>query len=421
LWIPTVWMLVVASRPLAAWFIDSPEVQLEAGSPLDRLFLFTVLGMGLLILAAKNIDRTSGRRIDWFSLIKRNAWLMLFLTYTLVSILWSDIPFISLKRWSRELIAVIMALILLTEPSPRRAFESLCRRTIYILVPFSLLLIKYFPDYGRQYGRWSGGVMWVGVTLQKNGLGRLCLISVFFLTWSLIRRKQGRDTHPAKYENLADVFVLILSIVLLKGPTLQAYSASAVGALIGGLAVYIFLLNMKRRRGVLPIMPFATMIGTGIIFGLITVFVGGSTVSSVTSSLGRDATLTGRTEIWADLLPVALQRPWAGHGFGGFWTTKARVIFDISEAHSGYLDILLGLGFIGLVLFSMFLVSTCRKAQNDLNKDFDWAVLIICFFLMAVIHNVAETSFNSLANHITAMCLFLAISFSQTDRRSAKE
>jgi O-antigen ligase len=419
LWVPTLWMLVVASRPLASWVIDAPEIELEAGSPLDRLFLLTVLGMGLFILAINSHAHSKGRRISWFGVIKGNAWLLAFLIFSLFSILWSDIPFISLKRWSREFIAVVMALVLLTEPSPRRAFESVCRRIIYILIPFSILLIKYFPDYGRQYGRWSGGVMWVGVTLQKNGLGRLALISVFFLLWTLIRRRQGRDTHPVRFENYAEVFLLILSLMLLKGPTLQAYSASAVGALAFGLAVYVYLLNRRRPGGILPTMPFGAIAGSGIVFGLLTVYVGGTTVKSVTASLGRDATLTGRTDIWADLLPVALQKPWGGHGFGGFWTTKTRLIFDITEAHSGYLDILLGLGFIGLVLFSLFVVSTCRKAQNEISKDFDWAVLMICFFLMAVIHNVAETSFNSLANHLTSMLLFLAVAFSQENRQPA--
>ncbi len=419
LWIPTIWMISVASRPLSAWALNSSKIEIESGSPLDRLFLVTLLCMGLFILAVSFIDR-SGVKIDWLGFIKKNYWLVLLLYYMLISIFWSDIIFISFKRWSRELIAVVMSLLLLTEPSSRQAFESLCRRTIYILIPFSLVLIKYFPNYGKQYERWSGGVMWVGVTLQKNGLGRLCLISAFFLIWSLVRRKQGRDINTVKYENHADVFVLILSLWLLKGPTLKAYSASAVGALMAGLAVFVILLIMKRRRGILPIMPFATMVGAGMIFGVVTVFVGGATVRGVTSSLGRDVTLTGRTEIWADLLPVALKKPWVGHGFGGFWTTKARVMFDISEAHSGYLDILLGLGFIGLVLFSMFVLSTCRKAQHELNSDFDWAVLVICFFIMAVIHNVAETSFNSLANHLTAILLFLAVSSSQTTRQTTK-
>ena len=122
---------------------------------------------------------------------KCNRWLVLLISYMLVSILWSDIPFVAFKRWVREFTAVIMALLVLSEPAPRQALESVLRRTVYVLIPFSVLLIKYFPDLGVIYSRWTGEIQWIGVTLQKNGLGRLCLISAFFLVWTLTRRWQG--------------------------------------------------------------------------------------------------------------------------------------------------------------------------------------------------------------------------------------
>jgi hypothetical protein len=98
----------------------------------------------------------------------------------LSSIFWSDMPFISFKRWVKELVAVVMTFFVLSESDPRKALQSIFRRTIYILIPFSYILINYFPEYGREYGRWSGGQMWIGVALQKNGLGRLCVFSAFF-------------------------------------------------------------------------------------------------------------------------------------------------------------------------------------------------------------------------------------------------
>ena len=218
--------------------------------------------------------------------------------------------------------------------------------------------------------------MWIGVTTQKNGLGRLCLFPGFFLVWSLIRRWQGRDISVVKYQNHAEVFVLIITLWLLKGSSEGAYSATAIMALAVGLAVYVGLLRMKRHLIKFPTPPFATVIALGIAFGIVTVFVGGSTLGDLTSSLGRDSTLTGRTGVWAELLPVALQRPIVGHGFGGFWTYQTRwFTYSIGSAHSGYLDLLLNIGFVGLLIFSMFLLSSCRKGQKELNDDFDWPPL----------------------------------------------
>ena len=140
--------------------------------------------------------------------------------------------------------------------------------------------------------------------------------------------------------------------------------------------------------------------------------IGGSNVASLTSSLGRDTTLTGRTGIWAGLLPVIERQPILGYGFGSFWTTKRARIHEINEAHNGYIDVLLEIGYVGLFLFTMFLLSSCPTGPWALVHNFDWASLLLCFLIMAVIHNVAETSINSFTSHLTAVLLFLAVSSS---------
>jgi O-antigen ligase len=398
LWIPTIWMLSIASKPLGVWFrsVGDPA----EGSPLDQVFLSTLLCLGLMTLLL--------RKFNWSRAIKENTWLMLLIGYMLISVLWSDIPFISLKRWIRELIAVVMAFLVLTERDPREAMQSLFRRTIYMLIPFSILLIKYFPAYGVQYARWSGGLMWIGVTTQKNGLARLCLIAVFFLIWTLVRRWRGSDIPVDKYQTFADVSVLTLTFILIMGPG-GAYSATALTSLASGLTAFIGLLWIKKHHISLGPNTLSMILVLIICLGIVTPMVGGATVSGFSSTLGRDDTLTGRTEVWAELLPVAMKKPIVGSGFGGFWTPTTREVHKISDGHSGYLDELLELGFIGLLFMSMFLSSSCKKAQRELANDFDWASLWICFLLMAVIHNIDETSINSFTSHLTAVLLFLSV------------
>jgi exopolysaccharide production protein ExoQ len=400
MWVPTIWMFSIATKPLANWFGAGVE-DVEAGSPLDRIFVSGLLCIGLLILAR--------RKLDWQSVIKKNTWLILLIAYMLISILWSDIPFISLKRWVRELPAVIMALVVLTEPEPRQAMESLFRRTVYILIPFSILLIKYFPLYGVQYDRWFGEVMWVGVTLQKNGLGLLCLISAFFLVWTLTRRWKGRDIYKHKFQTLAEVVLLMLTLWLLKGPTNWAASASGFVALVIGFASFAGLLWMKKHR--LYLHP-SLLIGITIIImavGIITPFSQGSSVADFTSLVGRDATLTGRTDIWVGLVPLAERNPILGCGFGGIWTSRTEAAAMVNEAHNGYLEVLLQLGLVGLVITSMFLLSFGRSAARALAYDYDWASLCICFLLMAAIHNISESTFDSFTRHLMAVVLLLAV------------
>src|ERR1043166_3370696 len=207
-WLPTLWVLLIASKPLGVWFQTTGDA--DYGSPLDRMALSVIFLLGIFILLR--------RQFAIRNLFVENIWVVLLLGYMLVSILWSDIAFISLKRWSRELIAFVMGLVVASEPKPRPAIESVLRRSCYILIPVSLLLIKYYPIYGVQFGRWSGLRMWIGVAQQKNGLGRLCMISAFFLFWALFRtrgRVSWKSTdfiQPSQVTIRSDIIVLLIAL-----------------------------------------------------------------------------------------------------------------------------------------------------------------------------------------------------------------
>ncbi|MDH3662926.1 MAG: O-antigen ligase family protein, partial [Alphaproteobacteria bacterium] len=82
----------------------------------------------------------------------------------------------------------------------------------------------------------------------------------------------------------------------------------------------------------------------------------------VIGGLGRDTTLTGRTDIWPYVLKKIEERPILGYGFFSFWEMEAIASYvqevfqwSIPSAHSGYLEILLGLGWVGLALVIAFL------------------------------------------------------------------
>jgi exopolysaccharide production protein ExoQ len=396
LWLPTSWMLLIASKPFGTWF----GVGGEDGSLLDEVFLSALLCVGVLILL-------NSRRFRLSRVIEDNGWLLLLLIYSLISLLWSDIPFISLKRWIREVIAVVMALLVLTERNPRAALQSLFRRTVFVLIPFSLLLIKYFPAYGVQY-RNQGGLMWIGVALQKNSLARLCIIAALFLIWMLVRRWKGIEVPAGKLQTLADISVLGLALFILSGPEDQ-YSATAVTSLTAGLAVFLGLQWMRRHHVRLGANVLTISVAIILSVGVLQPFLNGATVAAMSSVVGRDATLTGRTEIWAGLVPEVMQEPVLGSGFGSFWTPDKRLVHQIGEAHNGYLEVLLDRGWVGVVLVSMFVLSSCRKAQRLLPHDYDWGALSISFLIVALVHNVTESSINSFGSPLTAVLLFFSI------------
>ena len=401
LWIPTIWFLVITSKDLGVWLqIKGGDV--ESGSPYDRAFFILLMGLALVILIRRNFN--------WAQAIRENAALVAVITFMLLSIAWSDIPFISFKRWTRELVAVLMAFMVLSEASPRKALESILMRMAYIHIPLSIVLINYFPQLGARYYE-AYGITWTGVATHKNGLGALCMIVALLLIWSMVRRWQGHYPQAWKHQTLTEAIYLLATLRLMMGPRGSlSYSATSNVAFAFGLIVFCGLVLFNKKRRFLGAGVLSAFVIFMMIFGIATFFWGGSTVSSYASSVGRDATLTGRTQIWAILLPGALQKPLGGSGFRGFWTTRTMAALGFSSAHSGYLELLISLGFVGIALMSIFYLSTCRKAIRELSRDYDWGVLFIVFLVIILIHNLAEASLDNFANFITSSILFFSVS-----------
>lgn len=399
-WIPTVWFVYTSSKALGTW-LKTGTGDMESGSPTDRVFLIILLVISLFIL--------SKRKFEWFKAIRENPWPVIIILYMLVSVLWSGMPAISFRRWVRELISVAMAFLVLSEKDPRLALESMIQRKIYILIPFSIVLIKYFPEYGRSYGRWSGGVEWVGVTYQKNGLALLCIFSIMYLVWKFVKGNKNKESYAPKLKIYADISVLLISIFLLGGPGHSLkHSATSSVSLIIGLFYLAAILWMKRRSKLVSASILRTAVIIIIIYGTVTPFLGRLTFLDISSYFGRDETLTGRSDIWAILVPYALKKPLLGHGFGGFWTTGMREMTS-SHAHNGYLDAILNIGFVGLWLLAAYFLSSCERAAKTARIDFYWGVLFECFILMAVVHNIGESSIHELTGTLTAAILLFYV------------
>src|SRR5215468_729214 len=149
IWIPFLWAAILGSRPVSIWLgggvsMTSNDDYLE-GSPLDRNFFLLLIGAGIVVLLK--------RRPQWDVLFRRNWGLFLFYAFWGLSALWSDYTMVAFKRWIKECGHLVMVLVVLTEKDPAAAFKSVLARCAYILVPVSVLFIRYYPDLGRFYTR----------------------------------------------------------------------------------------------------------------------------------------------------------------------------------------------------------------------------------------------------------------------------
>jgi len=109
-----------------------------------------------------------------------------------------------------------------------------------------------------------------------------------------------------------------------------------------------------------------------------------SNFSAITHILGKDPTMSGRTEIWRAAISSGLKQPMLGFGFGAFWrgvqgeslNVFLTTGFALWQGHNAYLDIWLDLGFVGLGLFAITFFAACRDAYLCLvpnrPREFDW-------------------------------------------------
>src|SRR5262245_59991516 len=237
LWLPTLWIFFVASRPLSRW-LSSGGTNAE-GNLTDRLSLAVMIAVGVLVLAR--------REISWQKVFRDNVWLFAFFGFILISAAWTDVPFTSLKRSIRSAGAIVMALVVMSESAPLLALDRVLRRNAYVMIPISIVFIKYFPDLGRAYGRSDGGEMWTGVTTQKNTLGALCALAVIQIVIGLFRKVPDADPRSARLQRYADFVVLLMAVFLLRGAEEGNYSATATAVTILGVGIALWML--PRRRG----------------------------------------------------------------------------------------------------------------------------------------------------------------------------
>jgi O-antigen ligase len=349
---------------------------------MDAMFFGLLIAAGFIVLIRRH--EFSGQ------LIRQNFWLIGLLVFGFVSIAWSDFPLIALKRWIKTLGHPIMAMIVLTDPNPMKSLRTVMNRAAFVLLPLSVLFVKYLPEFGRGFDAWTGAGYFSGVMLTKNDMGYVCMAFGLFYLWAVLSRKQIDDLRYRRGEMLLSfMFLGIIGYLLSLADSATSLATLAIGAatLVGLGSRFV----SRRHLGKYLIIVVA---------GLVTIELTFNVYDNIVTMLGRDPDLTDRTLVWADV--IALQsRPIIGMGFESFWLGSrlewmwAKWWWQPNQAHNGYIEIYLNLGFVGLFLFFALVVSTFRNAAAGLtvDADFEFSRLRLAFLFAILSHNYTEATF----------------------------
>ena len=331
-----------------------------------------VLGVIYLCVFAFLVQRVKPA----LSLATDEKWMMGICILALASVVWSVEPGETLRR-SIAFMATTGAGLYIGmryEPKDQVKLIAACAA---IGAFASLAICLMAPDIGLTPHK-----EWQGIYFPKNSLARMMVLGVMSFAWLAMRQRRRRVLHICMI-----LFCLFMMVM----------ADSATGIVVS--AVMLLALPFRRVFALRP----RQLILISIVAVLIAAPIGLwnlAHVDDITAALSRNSTLTGRLPLWHTVRIEIMTRPVLGFGYSAFWSNwradqdRRIVNWAAPNAHSGFLEFALGLGFVGLALFligllrNLYLGAKIAGASRDVDNT--WPIFFFLFF--GILYNLVETT-----------------------------
>jgi exopolysaccharide production protein ExoQ len=345
---------------------NSPGIGISSYPLIQFLFFLNfVISFFLLVLRWKSA----------IYVLSKDKFISILLCISILSVLWSVVPSVTIVRNIALIGTSLFGLYLASRYSLKEQLQLLSC-SFGIVVVLSLVFVVIFPKYGVMAGTHTG--KWRGIFTHKNVLGKVMILSsVVFLLTALNERKNKLLLWSG----------LGVSILLL----LMSNSSSSM---ISFTVIALIFLSIKALR-----LPYILMIPNVFLLttiGLLANLWLVNNASALLSSIGKDATLTGRVDLWPAVLDKIWQKPWLGYGFSGFWggdwDSECAYVWNVTgwtppNAHNGLLDIWLDLGLLGLSLFILGFLFNLVKGliwvRISKTADAFWPIMYVIYFWLS--------------------------------------
>jgi exopolysaccharide production protein ExoQ len=370
--------VLVFLGPYALIFPNEPLV----GNPQARIMF-----SGFYLVAGGLLWRECNSRPVAFRPISIMLLIACLLAISLASTMWSILPHIT---WRRS-VALVGTTVVGLYIGCRFSFLEILKLaavSLGLVVVATLVVCLLFPEKAIHHDIHIGA--WRGFFYHKNQLGEAMLQGILIFVALAISEKSRR-------RRMMQLGLAAMATIIL----VMARSATAMVALVIFLVVLLALCTSRVRTYVL-----SALIGA-ILLTVVGMFEQSLCVLSI---LGRNCTITGRTEIWALVWPAAMERPWLGYGFGAFWVgeselgnaIRAKLGWQeaITEAHNAWLDTWLSIGALGVavtfLVLSVLSMKILRRpiVRKDLAID-AWTVWSIGVVVSIWVYSLTESVFPS--------------------------
>jgi O-antigen ligase len=231
------------------------------------------------------------------------------------------------------------------------------------------------PDYGLHQDAEHAGA-WRGIFFHKNTTGRVMVfgLAVVIATWI------GTDMSRVFLMGVAGV---ILAVIV--GTTSQT---TMLGALVLGAGlVAVRMVRGQALKSALISLVVLTIVWHGALVAF-------ASYDLILDALGRDASLTGRTEIWQYTIRYLFERPFTGYGYDAFWNgdlspgAQYSAYWGTPHSHNGWLEIMIALGIpAGLLMLGVILVTLFRAiilARYHPKPGPAELIVLTCFSMLTI-------------------------------------
>jgi len=363
--------------------IAREEAAKSAGHGMFSRQWMPLIALGLLAVALRF-------RLATLVLRQFNPWLLLLPLWAMCSLLWAADAFKVFKQSFAMLGLLALALGFTLHGWDSNRFVSVLRALITFALALSLLIGIAIPDIGvhnEQQFELNGS--WRGITYQKNGLGQLAAVGVIFWfhAWA---------SHAEALRKVVPGIALSILMLLL--------SRSSTSLLLSLVCCGVLLLRLRSPLRLGASSPIVTAAGwLMVLLPLFTYLIvigsldGEVIAESFARVFGKDATFSGRTLIWSEVLRNIDQHPWLGVGFNSFWRTPLadesvrRLGWFIPSGHNGYLDVWNTLGIVGLAMLVALIVRQFSDLGRLSRVDAAAAALHFALLLYVILANLTES------------------------------
>ncbi len=313
------------------------------------------------------------KRFIWVT--TRDLPLLLLTAVVPISILWSTSPDSTLGYSRAFLCSTAFGIYLAT----RYTSKEQMRLLVYLFgisIFLNLIAVLIIPSYGIADGAWQG------ITRYKNHLAAIMVMTTtLFLDISLYGRRY-------RWAALIGTFLAFLILLFSGGK--------------GSLGIFV---------GLLPLLPLYKIVNQeyrlrtvfAICVLVIAVVITVPTLANleyiVVDLLGKDLGGHGRDEVWDYLIQRALEKPWLGYGYGGFWSDPTEGLGVAlrfpwiggagqggGNAHSSYLETFLQLGWLGLSLLILSILTVLSRVVFllGLTKQIEFFWMLQLLLIVAI-------------------------------------